>query len=202
MFCFQCEQTSKGEGCTKIGVCGKKPDVAALQDLLVYAVKGLSLYAIEGARLGIKDSSLGRFTGEALFATLTNVDFDPQRFVPLIRESVERRQALQAKITAAGGKTDFAEDAARFSPAATLEELVAQGEKVGVNADPSTDPNLRSLRELLIYGIKGVAAYADHARILGREDEAVYAFIFEAMAATLNPALGIDDLVGLVLKCG
>ena len=202
MFCYQCEQTAKGEGCTKIGVCGKTPEVAALQDLLIYAVKGLSLVAVEARKIGINDDAVNRFTCEAVFSTLTNVDFDPQRFVKLIDECVELRDGLKAKVAAAGGQTDFGRESAVFIPETTLESVVGQGEKLGIQSDPDLDPDLLSLRELLIYGIKGLAAYADHARILGQSDEKIFAFIQEAMAATLNKNLSADDYVGLVLKCG
>ncbi len=202
MFCFQCEQTAKGEGCTKIGVCGKQPDVAVLQDLLIYAVKGLSQVAVEGRKIGIRDTAIDHFTCEAIFSTLTNVDFDPDRFVKLINQTVKFRDELKAKVSSAGGKTDFSEGPANFTPEATREGLVAQGEKVGVKSDPDIDPDILSLRELLIYGLKGVAAYADHAKILGKTDERVFDFIHEAMAATLNKDLGADDYVGLVFKCG
>ncbi len=202
MFCFQCEQTAKGEGCTKIGVCGKKPEVAALQDLLIYALKGLSQYAVEGRKVGVTDPEANKFTCEAIFSTLTNVNFDPDRFVSLINECVSRRNALRQKVAQAGGKTDFMEDPATFSPANSLSALIAQGEKVGVKSDPNIDPDIFSLRELLTYGVKGLAAYADHARILGQEDDAIYAFIHEALAATLNTQLGVNDFVGLALKCG
>ena len=98
MFCYQCEQTAKGEGCTKIGVCGKQPDVAALQDLLIYALKGLSLYAVEGRKVGVNDHDVNVFTDEAVFSTLTNVDFDPDRFVQLINRCVELREGLKGMI--------------------------------------------------------------------------------------------------------
>jgi len=202
MFCFQCEQTAKGEGCTKIGVCGKTSDVAALQDLLIYAVKGLSLYAVEGKKSGISDDAVNRFACEAIFSTLTNVDFDPERFVLLINECVRLRDGLKKKISAAGGKTDFSEDAAKFKPESTLEKLIAQGDKVGIQSDPDAGSDAHSLRWLLVIGLKGVAAYADHAAILGKKDDAVYAFVHEAMAATLNMNLSVNDLLGLVLKCG
>jgi hydroxylamine reductase len=202
MFCFQCEQTTKGEGCTKIGVCGKQPDVAALQDLLIYAQKGLSLVAVEGRKAKVVDPSVDKFTNEAIFSTLTNVDFDPDRFVALINEAVQLREALKEKVRAGGGKADFSAEAANFTPAKSMDAMVAQGEKVAINADPDMDPDILGLRELLIYGLKGLAAYADHARILGQEDDHVYAFVHEAMAATLNPELSVDDYVGLVLKCG
>jgi len=202
MFCFQCEQTAKGGGCTKIGVCGKQPDVAALQDLLIYAQKGLSLVAVEGRKAGVVDSAVDKFSNEAIFSTLTNVDFDPDRFVALISEAVQLREALKEKVGAGGGKADFSEEAANFTPAESMDAMVAQGEKVAINANPDMNPDILGLRELLIYGLKGLAAYADHARILGQEDEQVYAFVHEAMAATLNPELSVDDYVGLVLKCG
>ena len=202
MFCFQCEQTSKGEGCTKIGICGKKPEVAALQDLLIYAVKGLSLVAVEGLKVRINDDKVNKFACEAIFSTLTNVDFDPERFVQLINEGVNLRDSLKEKVDAAGGNTSFAEGPATFTPGETMEAMVVQGEQVGIKADPDINPDILSLQELLVYGLKGVAAYADHARILGQEDDKVYAFIHEAMAATLNKELGADDFVGLVLKCG
>ena len=202
MFCFQCEQTAKGEGCTKIGVCGKQPEVAALQDLLIYAVKGLSQVAIEARNVGIKDAATDHFTCEAIFSTLTNVDFDPDRFVELIRETVRLRDELKAKVAAAGGKTDFPAGPSDFVPEATREGLVAQGEKVGVKSDPDINPDILSLQQLLIYGIKGVAAYADHAKILGKTDERIFDFIHSAMAATLDKNLSADDYVGLVFKCG
>ncbi|MBW2609827.1 MAG: hydroxylamine reductase [Deltaproteobacteria bacterium] len=202
MFCYQCEQTVKGEGCEKIGVCGKQPEVAALQDLLIHAVKGLSLYAVEGRKVGVIDPDVNKFTCEAIFSTLTNVDFDPDRFIGLINRSVELRDALKDKVGTAGGKTDFTEDAATFKPADTLDELVKQGEPVGLKSDPDVNQDILSLRHVLTFGIKGVSAYTDHARILGQEDDSVYAFIHEGLAATLNSDLTLEDWVGLVLKCG
>jgi hydroxylamine reductase len=202
MFCFQCEQTSKGEGCTKIGVCGKQPEVAALQDLLVYAVKGLSLYAVEGRKVGVADRAVDQFTCKAVFSTLTNVDFDPDRFVALIKETVTHRDALKEKVKAAGGKTGFTEGPAVFQPEASRDAMVAQGESVGIKSNPDVNPDILSLRELLIYGIKGMAAYADHAAILGQEDDKVYEYLHEGLAGTLDDSLGVEELIGLVLKCG
>jgi len=195
MFCFQCEQAAKGEGCTKIGVCGKKPEVAALQDLLIQATKRLSVYAAAAREKGMVDDAVNRFTCEAIFSTLTNVDFDPDRFVTLINDADKYTRQLMEK-------TGEIEGAPTFTPADSQTGLVAQGEAVGIKADADLDADILSLRELLIYGIKGLAAYADHARILGQEDDAVYAFIHSAMAATLDKTLGADDLVGLALKCG
>ncbi len=202
MFCYQCEQTSKGEGCTKIGVCGKQPDVAALQDLLIYALKGLSLYAVEGRKVGVTDGEANAFTVEATFSTLTNVNFDGERFQGLINRAVELRDQLREKLRASGGKVDFEDGPATFRPESTRDGMVKQGEEVGVKSDPGLDPDIHSLQQTLIYGIKGVAAYADHAQILGQEDDAVYAFIHEGLAATLNKDLTFEDWVGLVLKCG
>ena len=202
MFCYQCEQTAKGEGCTKQGVCGKTHEVSSLQDLLVYAVKGLSQCAVEGRKVGVSDPEINKFTCEAIFSTLTNVDFDADRFVALIEKCVQLRDDLAKKVEAAGGKTDFPDGPATFKPASGKDALVSQGEKAGVKSDPDIDPDIHSLQQILIYGIKGVAAYADHARILGHEDDNVYAFIHEAMAATLDKSLGVNELVGLALKCG
>ena len=202
MFCNQCEQTAKGEGCTKVGVCGKQPEVAALQDLLTYAVKGLAVWAVEGKKVGVRDPEVDTFTCKAIFMTLTNVNFDPERFAPMIRQCVELRERLAEKVKAAGGKGDDSGGPATFQPAATLDEMVKQGEGVGFRADPDIDADIRSLQEILTYGIRGVAAYADHAAILGQQDEVVYDFIYEGLAATLRKDLSLDDWVGLVLKCG
>ncbi len=202
MFCFQCEQTAKGKGCTTIGVCGKQPDVAALQDLLIYAVKGLSQVATEGRRVGVTSRDVDVFTCEAVFSTLTNVDFDADRFVELIRRCVDLREALKAKVTAAGGDTSDLGEAASFEPASAKEELVKQGEAHGIRFDAEPNPDILSLKETLVYGLKGVCAYADHAQILGQEDQGVYDFIHEGMAATLNKENTLEDLLGLVLKCG
>lgn len=202
MFCYQCEQTAKGQGCTKIGVCGKQPEVAALQDLLLHALRGLAVCAVEGRKVGVNDRDVHVFTCEAAFSTLTNVDFDAKRFIPLIHRCVELREQLKEKVKAAGGATDFSDGPATFQPAAALQELVKQGEAVGLKSDPGIDPDIVSLQHILTFGLKGVAAYADHARILGQEDDAVYAFIHDGLAAALNKDLTLDDWVGLVLKCG
>jgi hydroxylamine reductase len=201
MFCYQCEQTSKGEGCTKIGVCGKTSEVAALQDLLVYGLKGLSLVAVEARKRKIDLKEVDQFTLEATFSTLTNVDFDPARFVELIARCAKLRDGLKQKVKAAGGPADFGHDAAAFAPAGSAEKLVEMADRAGVKT-PAADADAQALRELLTYGLKGVAAYADHARILGRTDDSVYAFVHEAFAAMLDPKKAVGDYLGLVLKCG
>jgi hydroxylamine reductase len=202
MFCYQCEQTAKGEGCTKVGVCGKQPDVAALQDLLVHGLKGLSAFAVEGRKVGVNDAEVNTFTCKALFSTLTNVNFDPDCFEELIRQCADLTAGLKDKVAAAGGNVNLGWDPATCTPAADLAGLVEQGKAVGLKSDPSIDPNILSLQHILLFGLKGVAAYADHAQILGQEDDAVFAFIHEGLAAALNRGLSVDDLVGLALKCG
>jgi len=202
MFCYQCEQTAKGEGCTISGVCGKEPDVAALQDLLVYALKGLSQVAVEGRKAGVVDHDVNVFTSKSLFSTLTNVNFDVSDFVTLINRCVTLRENLKAKVKSVGGWVDFSEGPAVFQPEKTVDGLIRQGEGVGVKSDPTIDPDIHSLQETVIYGLKGVAAYADHAQILGHEDEEIYSFMQEGLAATLDKHLTMDDWVAMVLKCG
>jgi hydroxylamine reductase len=202
MFCYQCEQAAKGEGCTVRGVCGKDPQVASLQDLLIYTLQGLAQVAVEGRKVGVSDREVNVFTCEACFSTLTNVDFDPQRFVTLINQAAEHRDRLKAKVKEAGGQTDFPEGPATLKPEGGVEQLVAKGEEHGLKSYPAPDEDTLSLKHILLFGIKGVCAYADHARILGQEDEKVYAFIHEALAATADPNLNIPDLIPMVLKCG
>jgi hydroxylamine reductase len=202
MFCYQCEQTAKGEGCTVLGVCGKDSKVAALQDLLIYALQGLSQVAVAGRKVGVSDPDINVFTCQASFSTLTNVDFDPQRFVTFINQCAELREKLKAKVKAAGGQTDFPAGPATFQPKGGVDDLVSQGEQHGLKSYPAPDADSLSLKHILLFGIKGVCAYTDHARILGQEDEKVYAFIHEAFAATADPNLAVPDLIPLVLKCG
>jgi len=201
MFCFQCEQTANEKGCTQFGVCGKSPEVAALQDLLIYALKGLSQVAIESRKHEIITEDEDIFTCKALFSTLTNVNFDPNRFMELIKKTVQYRDSLRKKVENAGA-TMPSSGPAGFVPKNTVNELVEQGRLVGIKSDPTLDPDVHSLQWLLIYGIKGVAAYADHAYILGQNDPKVFTFIHEALVATLDKSLTVNDLVGLVLKCG
>jgi hydroxylamine reductase len=181
-----------------MGVCGKTADVAALQDLLIYALRGLSEVAVEARKAGVVDPGANRFTVNSLFSTLTNVDFDPERFPVRIARCVELRENLKSK-----AKLGQLQGAAAFQPAKDLNGLVDQGTKVGLMSDAfSADENIRSLQHTTLYGIKGVAAYADHAQILGQEDDKVYAYIHEALAAMGNKSLGLNDWVGLALKCG
>ena len=193
MFCYQCEQTAKGQGCTVIGVCGKNPQVATLQDLLVYKLRELSQFVLEAKKTGFKDEKIDVFAAEALFVTLTNVNFDPDAIVVYLRKAQQYEEQLQKQL-----KTEKA-----YQPlGASMEDLIGQGKKVGINADTTIDPDLHSLQWLLTYGLKGVAAYAYHAYLLGKKDEAVFNFIYQGLAAPFDKSLGVNDFVGLVFKCG
>jgi len=202
MFCNQCEQTAKSTGCTQIGVCGKPENVASLQDLLTHALQGLAIVAVAARKNGIVDAAVDRFTAEATFACLTNVDFDPSRFETWIKKTVQLRNDLRTKLEAAGGTVDNDAAALSFIPAMDLAGMEAQG--AALDFIPSLDENedLRSLKQIALYGVRGLAAYADHAAILGQQDENVYAFIQQALADLTRTDLGLEELVGVAMKCG
>ena len=202
MFCYQCEQTARGEGCSKSGVCGKLPDVAALQDLLIYALAGMSQAAIAVEKAGIRDGRTDLLVCEGLFSTVTNVDFDPARLASLIRRTAVLRDELLAKLNTSGKTADLPGEAATFQPADTPEGMVVQGEAHGIRSYPAADPDILSLKHTLLYGIKGIAAYADHAWILGQKDEAVFAFLKAALAALLDERLDLNGALDLVMQCG
>jgi hydroxylamine reductase len=202
MFCYQCEQTAKGTGCTVQGVCGKSPEVAALQDLLLYSLMGLSQVAVEGRKVGMSDNDVNVFTVKAAFSTLTNVDFDPDRFMDLIRQSTTLREKLKTQVDSARGNVGWSDGPATFQPKNSLDDLVKQGEQVGIKSYPGDDPDILSLKHTVLYGIKGVSAYADHALILGQEDDSVYAYVHEGLAAIQSDNLGVDDWVKMALRCG
>jgi hydroxylamine reductase len=201
MFCNQCEQVAKG-GCTTVGVCGKSPEVSDLQDLLIHALQGLSLYAVEGRKVGVSDAGINLFTCEGVFSTLTNVNFDDERVADLVRKTVTLRDELKEKVKAAGGKVDFDQAAANFTPADTTAGMARQGADVVLTGNPDEDEDIKSLKLTLLFGLKGLAAYADHARIMGQEDDVVYAFVHEALAATITEGLTADDCVAAAMKCG
>jgi hydroxylamine reductase len=203
MFCNQCEQTSKGTGCMIQGVCGKTPMVAALQDLLIHSLKGISILEVEARKRGIVDlDDLNAFTVKALFATLTNVNFDSSDIVELIKEAFQKRESLKIQIKSREGKTDFIDDTVSFKIGSTTDELVRQGEKVGLKADVVDNADVQSLHQILTFGVKGVAAYAYHALTLGKKDDEIFQYIYKALAATRNSDLTVDELVALVLECG
>ena len=202
MFCYQCEQTAKGEGCMKAGVCGKDAGVAALQDVLVYTLQGLSAVAVDARKAGIVDHAVDVFTVKALFSTLTNVDFDSARFVKLIGQCTSLRDVLKDKAKQAGANVDEKPAAVTFKAETTIAGLVGQAKIASLKSDTAINPDIQSLQHILLFGIKGVAAYADHAQILGQEDDKIYAFVQEALAAILREELDLNGWIGLVLKCG
>ncbi|HRU95139.1 MAG TPA: hydroxylamine reductase, partial [Anaerolineae bacterium] len=209
MFCYQCQETAKNEGCTITGMCGKPAEVAQLQDLLIWLLKGISFWGVRGRALDVVDPETDLFVAKALFATITNANFDPDRFVHLIREAIERREALrqraQAVCRAQRGSAcnDAPPDHRGWIPAAyDVDTLTAKGREVGVMADPALNPDIRSLRELLIYGLKGLAAYTEHAYVLEHSNDALLAFMQEVLDATTNDELTAEDLVALVLRTG
>ena len=198
MFCFQCQETAQNKGCTIKGVCGKTSDVANLQDLLVFLLKGISHNTV-GLRRAEKEvpAEANKFVTDSLFMTITNANFDKDRFVKRVHDAIILRDALAKELgTDAAGCPNCDCTTWRGD---TVEEMEAKAEKVGILQTKNED--IRSLRELLIYGLKGVAAYAEHAANLGHEDNDIYRFMQEGLAATTQE-LSADELTALVLKCG
>ncbi len=207
MFCYQCEQTWAGRGCDKLGVCGKDSTVAALQDLLIHSVKGISQYANKARQLGAKDHEIDVFVVEALFTTGTNVNFDADRLEAMIGKAAEvqqtARKMYEDACRGAGRKAETVEGPAQWTPASTREDLLEQATQIGIApARAALGDDLAGLQELLTYGLKGTAAYMDHARILGKEDEKAYAFIHEALDYLTQPKPTVDALFALSMKCG
>lgn len=201
MYCNQCEQTAKGVACTTVGVCGKNEGVAGLEDLLTHAIQGLCIVAEAGRAVNVIDKDIDLFACEAIFSCLTNVDFDPIRFEDFIRKAVVLREELKTKVEAASGTISSTTAAVTFTPAASLVELQEQGAALNFITTLDANEDLRSLKQITMYGMRGLAAYADHAAILGQEDEEVYAFIHHAMAS-LTTEMELGDLVALALKTG
>jgi len=200
MFCYQCQETAAGKGCIVKGVCGKTEDVANLQDLLIYLMKGVSKLSICLRENGEEMSEINKFIANGLFMTITNVNFDKQRFINKIEEAFAMRERIKNRLTEKG-VADIPNDCDCLTwKAETLAEMEAKAKQVGVLSTQNED--VRSLRELLTYGIKGLAAYAEHAANLGFEDAEVYAFMQEGLVATKNDNLSAGELTGLVLKCG
>ena len=207
MFCFQCEQTAGGRGCEKQGVCGKDAITAALQDLLLYAAKGISQYATKARLLGTKSNEVDVFVVEALFTTVTNVSFDATSVEAMVRKAATIKKNAQAlyehACSGAGKQPEKLEGPAQWSPAATQDGLLTQAASIGITSARSRlGDDLAGLQELLTYGLKGFAAYADHARKLGKEDDKVYAFMHEALDYLTQPNPTVDKLFALNMKCG
>lgn len=209
MFCRQCEQTAMGKGCDKqAGVCGKTDETAVLQDLLIHSLKGIAIYGNMARPLGVKDPEIDRFMMEGLFSTITNVDFDPERLKGLLSASHKMKARIKDSFEKAykeKNKKDFSgtlHSSASWEPASSTEGLIEQGRKNGILSPEGISEDVRSLREIILYGLKGIAAYADHAAVLGRTEEEVSAFFYEALAAITDDKLSADALTGLVLKAG
>ncbi|HPR35223.1 MAG TPA: hydroxylamine reductase, partial [Anaerolineaceae bacterium] len=209
MFCYQCQETMKNSGCTRRGMCGKSAEVARLQDLLVYLLKGISFWGTRARPMGVKDDETDLFVAKALFATITNANFDSDRFVELIKEAIERRDDLRKRAQArcnelhnsncTGGGPDWAGWHPENFEVGTL---LAKGRTVGVMDDPDLNEDIRSMRELVIYGLKGIAAYVDHAYLVGGRDESILAFMQEALEATTNDKLGQAEMLAMIQKTG
>jgi hydroxylamine reductase len=207
MFCYQCEQTAKGTGCTEFATCGKDEQTAILQDLLIHASKGIAQYNHRARQLGASDPAIDRFLLEALFVTVTNVNFDAQAIERIIRQAATVRDQAKALYEAAARKAGQTPQTVRgpatWVPAPTMAGLVSQGEMVSVLARRDQfGPDAAGLQELLIYGVKGAAAYADHARILGLEADEVYAFFSEALSHVAEEKPTVETLFALNMKCG
>jgi len=201
MFCFQCQETAGCKGCTVRGVCGKTEDVAKIQDLLVFVTKGLATVANEGRKVGVIDNKVDKYITENLFITITNANFDFKAIEKRVKETLALREELKEKVQAAGGNPigDDFHGCATWT-ATTEEEMMEKASSVGVLATENED--VRSLRELIIYGLKGMSAYMKHAMNLGYDKEEIHAFMARALVQTLNDSLTADELTALALEAG
>ncbi|WP_026896100.1 hydroxylamine reductase [Clostridiisalibacter paucivorans] len=199
MFCYQCEQTLGGKGCVKSGVCGKTSTVANLQDVLIHELKGIGFYGQKNLEKGLKiRSEISKFVVDSMFATLTNVNFDPSRFVEYIKKAEEIKEELRNAV----GEIENVPAEANYKAPETMKEMIEELETVGIMSNEKLDMDIRSLRELLIYGFKGMAAYAHHAYILGKFDEGVNNFFYKGLGATIDNSLTVEDLFNLNMELG
>ena len=199
MFCYQCEQTAGGKGCTKMGVCGKTPEVANLQDLLVYQCKGISAYAVDLIEKGeIIDKSIVSFVENSLFTTLTNVNFDAEVHVEMLKESQKIKEALREK---ASNNKEYPEQAT-YNLSPTKEEMLKDSVRAGIMFDQTLDADIRSLRQTIIYGLKGISAYGHQARFLGYFDDQVDNFYFRALESTTNDNLSVEEMIRMTMRTG
>ena len=205
MFCRQCEQTFKSKGCETVGVCGKSEDVANLQDVLLHSLKSAAVYGYKARQLGVRDVSADYFILEGIFATLTNVNFDEAAIEKMIRQSLEIRarlkEAYEKAVAESPDRADQLPSIVKWQPAEDLYGLIEQAEEVGI-LEPFINEDLQSLRELLLYGLKGMAAYAHHAWRLGQSDEKVTAFVYKALYSLSIEDLNMNQLLALVMECG
>ncbi|XZH16911.1 hydroxylamine reductase [Clostridium perfringens] len=201
MFCFQCQETAGCKGCTVRGVCGKTEDVAKIQDLLIFVTKGLATVANEGRKVGIVDKKINRMIIDNLFITITNANFDFKAIEKRVKDTLVAREELKERVQAKGGNpvgSDF-KGCATWT-ATTSEEMMEKASQVGVLATENED--IRSLRELIMYGLKGLAAYMEHAMNLGHDKEEVHAFMAETLVKILDDSLSADELTDLALETG
>ncbi len=199
MFCYQCEQTAGGKGCTKMGVCGKTPEIAALQDLLIYQIKGISCYAKEIVEKGENvDKSIVTFIENSLFTTLTNVNFDADFHVEILKES----QRIKEKVRKQVGEIKNDTDHATYNLSETKSEMLEDAKKAGIMYDQKLDPDIRSLRQTIIYGLKGISAYGHQARELGYYDDQVDNFYIRALEATTDDTLSVEELIRWTMRTG
>lgn len=205
MFCYQCEEAAKGKGCTVRGVCGKTPEVSALQDLVIHLLKGMSVFAVRARALGLADTEGDDLTARALFTTITNVSFDAERLQALGQQILGHRETLRQRVEGASGAPLECRlpEAAVWTPRdERLDAWIGYGAMAGILSDGDLDEDRRSLRELLIYGLKGIAAYYEHARVLGESDPAIPAFMQETLALTAEADPPAEALLGLVMRAG
>jgi len=199
MFCYQCQEASQGIGCTVRGVCGKTDDVANLQDLLIFTLKGISFLNLKAREAGVNKEKTDRFLFEGLFSTITNVNFDRNFFINKIKEAVALREEIKEDLKKAGVEVDESCEAINWVYD-TDEDIEAIAAEVGVLS--TKDEDIRSLRELITYGVKGMAAYAYHAYQLGYKDDNIFRFMEKALAKVLDDSLTADDYVALALEAG
>lgn len=200
MFCYQCQETAKNTGCTVKGVCGKTADVANLQDLLIFLCKGMSQFTVRLREKGVESNEVNKFIVDSLFMTITNANFDRERFIAKIKAAIDIREAVKALYISKGGNIEEITFEGSFWASKEEKDMDAKALEVGVLSTENVD--VRSLRELTIYGLKGMAAYAEHAFNLGYEDNEVNAFMQQALVDTTNDSLSADELTALVLKTG
>lgn len=200
MFCYQCQEAAKGVGCTIAGVCGKKEDLAHLQDVLVFVLKGISIYTTQARTLGIENDEANKVVFDGLFMTITNANFDNERFVSFIKKALHVREEVKASYLQAGGKLNKNMHESATWTGYTASDFEEKNKAISVLATENED--IRSLRELIIYGVKGMAAYTEHAYQLGYEKKEIHQFIQKALAATTDDNLSINDLVALTLETG
>lgn len=201
MFCFQCQETAGCKGCTVRGVCGKTEDVAKIQDLLVFATKGLATVAVEGRKVGVTSKIVDKYITENLFITITNANFDFKAIEERVKETLSLREELKQEVESKGGNP-VGEDLKGCATwiAGTSDEFLKKAEEVGVLSTENED--IRSLRELIVYGLKGMSAYMKHAMNLGFDDDNIHAFMAEALVKTLDDRLSGDELTALALEAG